>query len=235
MAVLLTEVPERTALGAPPIGVPGVPGVPGIPGHTVAVLIMAKDPILRAGVERQLAGMPGVALLDPACGRHPDVALVVADSIDAEVLALVRRIRRLCLPRIVVIASETGTTAARATEAGATAVIPRSAANYQRLSWAIQTQVSGDPPVTVITDADGHPRQPDAGQVVAEDRSGSGVSERDRDVLRLLAEGLDTGEIARRLAYSEPTIKNAIQRLFEQLKAKNRPHLVAVAIRNGII
>ncbi len=34
-------------------------------------------------------------------------------------------------------------------------------------------------------------------------------------MLRLLAEGCDTGEIARTLAYSEPTIKNVIQRLFE--------------------
>lgn len=61
------------------------------------------------------------------------------------------------------------------------------------------------------------------------------MSDRDRAVLRLLAEGCDTGEIARTLAYSEPTIKNAIQRLFDQLNAKNRPHAVALALRTGII
>jgi DNA-binding NarL/FixJ family response regulator len=55
------------------------------------------------------------------------------------------------------------------------------------------------------------------------------------EVLRLLAEGCDTAEIARRLAYSEPTIKNVIQRLFEHLRARNRPHAVAVALRAGII
>ncbi|HEX3427050.1 MAG TPA: helix-turn-helix transcriptional regulator, partial [Acidimicrobiales bacterium] len=61
------------------------------------------------------------------------------------------------------------------------------------------------------------------------------VSDRDREVLRLLADGCDTSEIARALAYSEPTIKNAIQRLFDQLKARNRPHAVALALRSGII
>jgi DNA-binding CsgD family transcriptional regulator len=54
-------------------------------------------------------------------------------------------------------------------------------------------------------------------------------------VLRLLADGCDTAEIAQRLAYSEPTIKNVIQRLFERLKVRNRPHAVAVALRTGII
>jgi DNA-binding NarL/FixJ family response regulator len=201
----------------------------------VSVLIMAKDPILRAGVERQLVGMPGVVLLDPACGRHPEVALVVADSIDDEVLGLVRRVRRLSLSRIVVVASVIGATAARATEAGATTIIPRAAADYQRLAWAVQTKIGDRPPVAVLSDPERQCLLPDTTRLVADDRSGSGVSERDRYVLRLLAEGADTGEIARQLAYSEPTIKNAIQRLFEQLKAKNRPHLVALAIRNGII
>jgi DNA-binding NarL/FixJ family response regulator len=58
---------------------------------------------------------------------------------------------------------------------------------------------------------------------------------RELQVLRLLAEGSDTAEIAERLAYSEPTIKNVIQRLFERLQVRNRPHAVAVAMRAGII
>ena len=45
----------------------------------------------------------------------------------------------------------------------------------------------------------------------------------------------DTADIAARLAYSEPTIKNCIQRLFERLEVRNRPHAVAVALRAGII
>ena len=61
------------------------------------------------------------------------------------------------------------------------------------------------------------------------------LSSRDIDVLRLLSEGCDTADIAQRLAYSEPTIKNVIQRLFDQLKVRNRPHAVAVAMRAGII
>ena len=64
---------------------------------------------------------------------------------------------------------------------------------------------------------------------------GDPLTDRDLEVLRLLAEGCDTAEIARRLAYSEPTIKNVIQRLFERLQVRNRPHAVAVALRAGVI
>jgi DNA-binding CsgD family transcriptional regulator len=163
------------------------------------------------------------------------VALVVADFLDGEVLALIRRVRRLSLSRIVVVATAIGSMAATATEAGATTIIPRAAADYQRLAWAVQSQVGGHPPVAILSEPEGQPLLDDSSRLVADDRYGCGVSQRDRYVLRLLAEGADTGEIARQLAYSEPTIKNAIQRLFEQLKAKNRPHLVALAIRHGII
>ena len=38
----------------------------------------------------------------------------------------------------------------------------------------------------------------------------SGLSERETDVIRLVAEGLDTREIASKLCYSERTIKNVL-------------------------
>jgi len=205
-----------------------------------SVLIVAQDPISRAGVERQLVGLDDVAVLSPAAGRHPDVTVVVADTIDAQVLGWIRTIRRHSLSRIVVVADASTHTIASATDAGANAVVPRFLADRRGLVWAIQQahRPQAEPVIAV-----GHSRQPappDLGQPPeaserAADGITEGVTERDRQVLRLLAEGCDTGEIARSLAYSEPTIKNAIQRLFVQLNAKNRPHAVALALRAGII
>ena len=55
------------------------------------------------------------------------------------------------------------------------------------------------------------------------------------DVLRLVADGLDTGEIAQRLSYSERTIKNVIHDVTSRLHLRNRSHAVAFAMRTGVI
>jgi DNA-binding NarL/FixJ family response regulator len=60
-------------------------------------------------------------------------------------------------------------------------------------------------------------------------------TERELAVLRMLGEGCDTREIARRLAYSERTVKTVIQDLSQRLGLRNRSHAVAYAVRNGLI
>ena len=63
----------------------------------------------------------------------------------------------------------------------------------------------------------------------------SGLSEREVDVLRLVAEGLDAGEIATRMSYSERTIKNVIHDVTTRLQLRNRSQAVAYAMREGLI
>jgi DNA-binding NarL/FixJ family response regulator len=61
------------------------------------------------------------------------------------------------------------------------------------------------------------------------------LAQREIDVLRLLAEGLDTVEIASKLSYSERLIKSVIQSVVKRLELRNRTHAVAYAIRMGIL
>ncbi|MBB4679684.1 helix-turn-helix transcriptional regulator [Crossiella cryophila] len=63
----------------------------------------------------------------------------------------------------------------------------------------------------------------------------SGLSSRDLAVLRLMAEGLDTAEIAEGLDYSERTVNNIIYELTTRLGLRNRAHAVAYALRSGFI
>jgi DNA-binding NarL/FixJ family response regulator len=63
----------------------------------------------------------------------------------------------------------------------------------------------------------------------------SGLSEREVDVLRLVADGCDTAEIARSLCYSERTVKNVIHDVTSRLRLRNRSHAVAYAMRQGLI
>jgi DNA-binding NarL/FixJ family response regulator len=66
-------------------------------------------------------------------------------------------------------------------------------------------------------------------------RAHARINARERDVLSLVAEGLSTREVARRLCYSERTIKNILQDVTVRLELRNRTQAVAVAIRAGWI
>jgi DNA-binding NarL/FixJ family response regulator len=62
-----------------------------------------------------------------------------------------------------------------------------------------------------------------------------GMAPREVDVLRLIAEGLDTRQISEKLAYSERTVKNILHALMTRLQLHNRAHAVAYALREGYI
>jgi len=57
---------------------------------------------------------------------------------------------------------------------------------------------------------------------------------REREVLRLLAEGLGTSEIARRLFVSSATARNHVQHILNKLNVHSRLEAVALALSNHI-
>jgi DNA-binding NarL/FixJ family response regulator len=63
----------------------------------------------------------------------------------------------------------------------------------------------------------------------------SRMDARNLKVLRLLAAGSDTREIARSLSYSERTIKTVIREVERELGARSRAHAVAEGIRQGLV
>jgi DNA-binding NarL/FixJ family response regulator len=63
----------------------------------------------------------------------------------------------------------------------------------------------------------------------------SGLAARERDVLRLIADGFDTEEIATKLSYSERTVKNVLYGVMARCGLNNRAHAVAYALRAGAI
>jgi DNA-binding NarL/FixJ family response regulator len=61
------------------------------------------------------------------------------------------------------------------------------------------------------------------------------LSEREREILQLLAEGLHTEEVARRIGLSSETVKSDTKRAILKLQADTRVHAVAIALRQAII
>ncbi len=60
------------------------------------------------------------------------------------------------------------------------------------------------------------------------------LSERERDVLAQLAQGLSNRDIADRLSITEGTVKNHVSSILSKLQASNRTHAAEIARRRGL-
>lgn len=59
-------------------------------------------------------------------------------------------------------------------------------------------------------------------------------TDRERDILRLVAQGYDNKEIASELFLAEGTVRNQLSRLLEKLALKDRTQLAVYAVKNGL-
>lgn len=61
------------------------------------------------------------------------------------------------------------------------------------------------------------------------------ITDRERELLRLLASGLSNGEIAQQLFLSEGTVRNYTSELFKKLGVSDRTQAVVIALRHGLV
>ena len=61
------------------------------------------------------------------------------------------------------------------------------------------------------------------------------LSEREREILQLLAEGMHTEAVAARIGLSAETVKSDTKRAITKLEADSRVHAVAIALRQALI
>lgn len=204
----------------------------------IDVCVWAADPLSRAGTVAQLRGTAGVRVVDEDQLGEPGVALVVADEVDADALRAIRGLRRQGPEGIALLVTrldDKGLLAA--VEAGVGGVLRRSQATVGNLLATIRSVAAGEgtlPPdlLARLLDQVGQLQR----QVLApRGLTFSGLTERELNVLRLLADGLDTSEVSGQLYYSERTVKNIIHDITSRLELRNRTHAVAYAIKAGLI
>jgi DNA-binding NarL/FixJ family response regulator len=204
----------------------------------VSVLVEARDPILKAGVVSHLRTCPEVRLLSETDDFPVEVTVVVVDVIDDLALQILKRLQRTTSSRTVLIAGRLDDTeVVAAAEAGVVGLLRRDEASPDRLVTTIVAAARGEG--TVPPDLLGHLLD----QVGALQRgvlgprglTFNGLATREIEVLRLIADGCDTSEIASRLAYSERTVKNVLHDVTTRLQLRNRSHAVAYALRQGLI
>jgi DNA-binding NarL/FixJ family response regulator len=113
-------------------------------------------------------------------------------------------------------------------EAEVGAVLPQADLTPESLGASVRAVVAGG--VTLPPDL-----LPRLLKLIPAQPGGGGLSSRERDVLRLLADGHDTREIATDLCYSERTVKNVVHDVLMKLNCRTRAHAVALATREGVI
>ena len=204
----------------------------------IPVFVYAHDPVTQAGIAAGLRGRPEIRVVGGVDVDDASVAVIAADDVDEETVRVVRAVQRNGCPRVVLVVTrpdEAGLLAA--VEAGVSGMLRRSEATPESLDAAIHSAHAGDgmlPPDLLgrLLSAVGRLQQ----QVL--DPRGltlAVLNKREVEVLRLVADGFDTAEIASSLSYSERTIKNITHDVTMRLNLRNRTHAVAYALRQGLI
>lgn len=164
--------------------------------------------------------------------------IVVVDTVDEAVLTMLRHIQRTSTSRTVLVTTDIDEQKlVSAAECGVAGVVRRSESTPEHLVQVIGTVARGE----------GHLPSDLLGRLLEEvgrlqgqvlgprGLHFTGLAAREVDVLRLVAEGYDTADIATKLAYSERTIKNVLHSVMTRLQLRNRSHAVAYAMRQGLI
>jgi DNA-binding NarL/FixJ family response regulator len=162
----------------------------------------------------------------------------VVDRVDDEAARVVSAIQRNGIPRVLLVVADLDDSGLIAgVEAGACGLVRRRDAVPERLVEAVQSAAAGDGsvPPDLLGRLLEHVGRLQRQVLTPRGISINGLSEREIDVLRLVADGLDTAQIASQLAYSDRTVKNIIHDLTARLNLRNRSHAVAYAVREGLI
>ena len=206
----------------------------------IPVHVRGFDPILVSGIIAQLRPRPEIAVVETLGEQAAPVVVVVNDVVDDEVLRVAREMRGRTTPKgkvLLVVAHLDDNALLTAIEAGVCGVVSRSEATPERLVTAVrQATAAGGvlSPRLVGRLLEQVSRLQN--QILApRGLRLSGLSSRETDVLKLMAQGMEIREIAEKLSYSERTIKNTVHDVLNRFELRNRAHAVAFAMREGLI
>jgi DNA-binding NarL/FixJ family response regulator len=164
-----------------------------------------------------------------------DSALVIVDqSIDGGV-DFIGALREATGARVIVCTSECGEEAVLAgIRAGAVGFLRKDTLTTDGLAAAVTAAASGTGVVTPEL-LDGLLRTLANGASEPAKQPPARLTDREQQVLALIAKGHPTREVAKELSYSERTVKNVLHDVVTKLNARSRSQAVAHAIREGMI
>ncbi|MEU6631989.1 response regulator transcription factor [Streptomyces parvus] len=207
-------------------------------GDRIFVHVKTSDPISEAGIVAALKARAEIWIADGGQTTPETVALIVADEVDEEALQLLRTVRSRNMQRAVVVVSELDDAGLMlAVESGVAGLVRRREATADRLVQVITSvhRGAGVVPPDLLGRLLRQVSQVQQQVLTPRGLRFNGLTDREEEVLKLVADGLDTREIASKLSYSERTVKNVLHDVTHRFHLRNRSHAVAYAIREGFI
>jgi len=197
-------------------------------------LIVDDHPVVRAGVRALLEGawenahVADARSVDDAAeladGGAPDVVIVDPWRAGIDVADVVGRLQKEVRAPIVVFTSDGGARLlSEALKAGVKGYVRKDSPSDD-LIRAIEAARSGEFYV-----------DPGLSSTIVLDEGDRTLSARQREILQMLADGMQTDAVAERLGLSTETVRTHTKRILAKLEASTRTQAVAIGIRHGLI
>jgi DNA-binding NarL/FixJ family response regulator len=214
----------------------------------ISVLIVDDQDLVREGLRMLLEAEPDLRVVGEAgTGRQaldqtrlldPDVVLMDVRMPDMDGMeATARLVRGGCRARILMLTTfNLDEYVYRAMKAGASGFLLKDVSREQ-LAGGVRTVAAGEsllaPAITRrLIDDFCHGPAPGA---AAQAGPAGPLSERELDVVRLVAQGLSNAEAAAKLYLSEATVKSHVARILAKLGLRDRVQVVVYAYESGLV
>jgi DNA-binding NarL/FixJ family response regulator len=217
---------------------------------TIRVVVADDQVLVRSGFTMLLSGEPDIDVVGEAsngaeavaltASEHPDVMLMDVRMPVMDGLEATRRItddESLASTRVVILTTfDLDEYVHEALRAGASGFLLKDTLPVDLVN-AVRVVAAGDaliaPRITrrLIEEFARRPEPPAAAAAAALDQ----VTEREREVLELVAKGQSNAEIAAGLYVSHATVKTHVSRLLMKLEARDRAQLVMIAYECGLV
>jgi DNA-binding NarL/FixJ family response regulator len=216
----------------------------------IRVMLVDDQVLLRTGFRMVLAAQPDMDVVAEAGDGAEAIELLAATAVDVVLMDVrmprldgVEATRRICAagpdaPKVLILTTfDLDEYAFSGLKAGASGFMLKDVPPSELLS-AIRSVHSGDAVVAPSTTRRLLDRfSPMLPSVEAKPRRAelTRLTDREREVMLLVAQGLSNGEIAGRLFVSEATVKTHVGRILTKLDLRDRVQVVVMAYESGIV
>jgi DNA-binding NarL/FixJ family response regulator len=210
--------------------------------YVLRVMLVEDHTLVRAGIRALLQGLPdiqvvaeaadGLAALELIAADPPDVVLMDISMPGLSGLETAARLRQQAsAPRVILLSMHASEEyVLQALQQGVSGYLLKDAGTSE-LTAAIRAVARGETYISpaVSKHLAGYIRR------VGETSSGDGLTPRQREILKLIAEGRTTQQIAQQLHISVKTAETHRAQLMERLNIHDVAGLVRYAIRTGLV
>jgi len=196
--------------------------------------VIDEHPVVRAGIRAVLEGAFGessvtdaasvVEAVDVARDDAPDVLVVDPWRAGGDVGEAIESLRdRLDTPMVIFTSDGGARLLSEALKAGVKGYVRKDSPS-EDLIRAVEAARSGEFYV-----------DPGLSSTIVLDEADRTLSARQREILQMLADGMQTDAVAERLGLSTETVRTHTKRILAKLEASTRTQAVAIGIRHGLI